>query len=193
MKTVNLKATIREERGKENASQLRETGKVPCVIYGNGENISFFVSESDIRHCIYTPNTYLIEIELGEKKELAIIHDMQFHPVNDNVLHIDFYRVEPKKTIQVALPIVISGNAEGVKLGGKLQVMLRKLVVRGLLENIPESLSVDISSLGLGKSIFVSDLSYSNLTITTPKTTVVCAVKMTRAARGSAATAEEQK
>ena len=142
---------------------------------------------------IYTPQSYLVEFDIDGKKEVGVMREVQFHPVKDTVLHVDFFHVVPGKPIAIDVPVRLSGNSEGVKQGGKLILSKRKVRISATMENLPDEIVVDVTSLGLGKSIFVGDLKYDNITILTPATTAICAVKMTRAARGAAAAADSGK
>lgn len=162
---------------------------VPCTIYGRGETIHFSVDARALKPLLYTPQSYLVEFDIDGQKEVGVMREVQYHPVNDTVLHIDFYHVIPGKPIAIDVPVRLTGSSEGVKQGGKLILSKRKLRISATMENLPDELLVDVSSLGLGKSIFVGDLHYDNITLLTPATTAVCAVKMTRAARGAAAIA----
>ena len=162
---------------------------VPCVIYGNGETVHFSVNEKDFKPLIFTPKSYLVEFDIDGQKEVGVMREIQYHPVKDNILHVDFYHVIPGKPIVIDIPVKLTGNSEGVRQGGKLILSKRKVRVSATMDNLPDELIVDVTSLGLGKSIFVGDLSYDNVTILTPATTAICAVKMTRAARGAAAAA----
>ena len=189
MQTLEIKAAKREAFGKKESKAVRAAGQVPCVIYGEGETIHFSVDEKALKPLIYTPNSYIVEFDIDGRKEQAVMRDVQFHPVKDYPMHVDFFRVLPGKPVAIDVPVKIVGNSEGVKLGGKLTVQKRKLRISGLVENLPDFLEVDITNLGIGKSIFVGDLKYDNLTLLTPATTSVCAVIMTRAARGAAAAA----
>ena len=190
MKKLEIKAAKRSVFGKKESKLIRKNEQVPCVLYGGGETVHFSIDEKALKPLIYTPNCYMIEFDIDGTKEIAVMREAQFHPVKEEVLHIDFFRVTPGKPVTVDIPVVLFGNSEGVKLGGKLALNKRKLSVNGLIENMPDELRVDVTQLELGKSIFVGDLSFDNLTILTPATTAVCAVKMTRAARGAAAAAE---
>ncbi|MDR0566075.1 MAG: 50S ribosomal protein L25/general stress protein Ctc [Prevotellaceae bacterium] len=189
MKTIDIIGSSRVALGKENTVKLRKTGSVPCVIYGNGDNIPFSVDKAQLHALVYTPNAYLVNIDIDGKKETAVMRELQFHPVSDEILHVDFYRIDHSKPITIDVPVALQGSPEGVKLGGKLQQLTRKVKIAALSQHLPDKLDVDISSLGLGKSIFVGDLSFENLSILTSKNAVVCAVKMTRAAIGAAASA----
>ncbi|MGL4364539.1 MAG: 50S ribosomal protein L25/general stress protein Ctc [Bacteroidales bacterium] len=193
MKTFELKAVARTVTGKKKIAALRAEKNVPCTIYGNGENILLTVASADLRHLVYTPNAYLVDIDVEGKKETVVMRELQIHPVTDEVMHVDFYRVDEKKAVAIEIPVVLEGNSDGVKQGGKLQHVLRKIKVLALPKNLPDFLSVDINSLGLGKSIFVGEVSFPNVTILTPKNAVICAVKMTRAALGAAAAAANAK
>ena len=190
MKTIDIKGTVRTDKGKTAAKTLRKQGLVPCILYGNkSENVDFSVPATELKGLIYTPNSFVVNIDIEGKKYLGILREAQFHPVNDNILHIDFFRVDESKPVSIDIPVAISGNSDGVKQGGKLQVLSRKLRVSAMLDKLPDSLPIDITHLGLGKSISVGDLEYDGLTILSPKNTIVCAVKMTRAAMGAQAAA----
>jgi large subunit ribosomal protein L25 len=196
MKQFAITGTVRTDLGKKAAKEIRNAGNVPCVIYGqkkdeNGNPVAihFVVSEKQINKLIYTPHIYLVDINIDGTDYKAIIKETQFHPVKDNVLHVDFLEVHAEKPIVIGVPIAPQGLAEGVRAGGRLISMVRKLKVRALYSDVPEKLVVDVTTLGLGKSIKVGDLSYDNLELVTPKDVIVCTVKMTRAAMGAAAAA----
>ena len=189
MQTIKMNAAKRETFGKKESKIARKAGLVPCAIYGNGETLHFSIPESELKQIIYTPNSYIIEFDIDGHTEHGVMREVQYHPVKDNVLHIDFYRVVPGKPVAIDIPVKLTGVSEGVKMGGKLILSKRKLRVSGAAEFLPDELVVDVTTLELGKSIFVGDLKYDHLTILTPATTAVCAVKMTRAARGAAAAA----
>ncbi|MCH5238778.1 MAG: 50S ribosomal protein L25 [Muribaculaceae bacterium] len=148
------------------------------------------VKEEDVRKLIYTPDIFEIDIELNGEKRKAVMKDLQFQPVKDTVLHIDFLEVGPDKPIVMEVPVQIEGHAEGVKAGGKLQLTMRKLKVKAIYDQIPERLVVNVDNLGLGKSIAVGDLHFEGLELINAKNAVVCSVQLTRAARGAQAKAE---
>ncbi len=175
MKTISVKAVKRDEYGKKAAKAVRREGMVPCVLSGHG--------------LIYTPNSYIVEFDFDGKKEQAVLREAQFHPIREQILHLDFYRIAEGKPVSIAIPVRLTGNAEGVKVGGKLTLSARKLVVSALVENLPDELVVDVTELGVGKTIFVGDLAFENLKFVTPASTAVCAVRVTRASRGAAAQA----
>ena len=187
MKTFELVGTPRSEYGKKAAKAFRKENLVPCNLYGNGENVTFTVSVDDVRKLIYTPDTMAVALTIGDVKKMAVIKELQFHPVSEELFHIDFLEVFDDKDIVMEVPVKLEGLAEGVRLGGKLSQELRKLKVKGNYKNIPELLSVNVENLGLGKTIQVGALSFENLTILNSANNVVAAVKLTRAARGAAA------
>lgn len=189
MQTFDIKGTKREVGGKKAAKQLRRQGLVPCIVYGGEKVIAFSVPEVDFRGLIYTPNVYIVNLTIDGETMQVILKDIQFHPVADNILHVDFLQVFPEKPVTIGVPLRIVGHSEGVKAGGKLQVEMRKLNVKGLIANLPDILDVDITTLGLGQVIKVGDLHYDNLEILNAKSAVVAGVKSTRAAVSAAAAA----
>lgn len=196
MKQISINGTARTELGKKAAKAIRNSGNVPCVLYGekkdaNGqpEAIHFSVSEKEINKLIYTPHIYLVDINIDGEDHKGILKEVQFHPVKDNVLHVDFLEVHAEKPIVMGVPIAPQGLPEGVRAGGRLITMVRKLNVKALYSAIPEKLNIDVTALQLGKSIKVGDLHFENLELVTPKEVIVCTVKMTRAAMGAAAAA----
>jgi large subunit ribosomal protein L25 len=189
MKTFQLEGSVRENVGKKASKAVRVAESVPCVLYGNGENIHFQSTFSALRKLIYTPEIYLVELTVGGKTRTAIMKDLQFHPVSDAVLHVDFLEVTATKPIVMNVPVKLEGLAEGVKAGGKLTQEMRTLKVRATYDKVPENLTINVSELGLGKTIQVGALSFDGLEILSPAMNVVAAVKLTRAARGAAAKA----
>lgn len=196
MKQISINGTARTDLGKKAAKAIRNSGNVPCVLYGEKKDenglpvaIHFTVSEKEINKLIYTPHIYLVDINIDGEDHKGILKEAQFHPVKDNVLHVDFYEVHAEKPIVMGVPIAPQGLAEGVRAGGRLITMVRKLNVKALYSAIPEKLNIDVTSLQLGKSIKVGDLHFENLELVTPKEVIVCTVKMTRAAMGAAAAA----
>ena len=187
MKTFELKGSVRPELGKKATKALRVNNSIPCVLYGGKETIHFEVTTSDVRKLIYTPEIFLVELNFADRKLNAILKEIQFHPVKDTILHIDFLEVFEDKPIIMEVPVKLIGLAEGVKMGGKLSQEMRKLRVKALYKNIPEKLDVQVENLGLGKTIQVGALSFDNLTILNNPINVVAAVKLTRAARGAMA------
>ena len=191
MKTFELKGEIRDGFGKKAAKSYRSKGLIPCVVYGGhgNENLNFVIKQGAVRNLIYTPEVFLVNLDLGEKKMQAILKEVQFHPVKEQILHIDFLHVFEDKPVVIELPVRLKGLAAGVKAGGKLSLDLRKLRVRALAANLPEELVINVEKLALGKSIQVGDLSFEGLELLNAKNAVVCRVQLTRAARGDAAAA----
>lgn len=168
---------------------IRKNNGVPCVLYGGKEIVHFTVTNEGLRNLVYTPHIYVVDLVIDGKKYNAIMKDIQFHPVKDNILHVDFYEIDEAKPIVMEVPVQLEGLAEGVKAGGKLSLQMRKLKVKALYNVIPERLVVNVSHLGLGKTVKVGELNYEGLELLNAKDAVVCAVKLTRAARGAAAAA----
>ena len=193
MKTLEIKAQKRTDFGKKGTKAVRRDERVPCVIYGAGESTPFSIDVKDLQQLIYTPNSYIINFDIEGQKETGVMREVQFHPVREEVLHIDFYKVSPGKPVAVDVPVRLEGNSEGVKLGGKLMLSKRKLRIQGEMNKLPDEIVVDVTELGLGKTVFVGDLQSDDYLFLTPPTTAVCAVKMTRAARGAAAAAAAEK
>ena len=185
MKSIQINGTARKDFGKKFAKAARREGQVPCVVYGGGEEVAFTVDAKELKQLIYTPNSYIVEINIDGKVETAVMREVQYHPVREQVLHVDFYRVQEGKPVAVTVPVRLTGNAEGVKVGGKLALSARKLVVKGLVSNIPDEIVVDVTPLKVGQTIFVGDLNVENLVFVTPATTAVCAVRVTRASRAA--------
>ena len=194
MKSIEVKGTARTiaERSSEQAralKEIRKDGGVPCVLYGGEEVVHFTVPAEGLRNLVYTPHIYVVELTIDGKKVNAIMKDIQFHPVKDTILHVDFFQINEATPIVMEVPVQLEGLAEGVKAGGKLVLQSRKLKVKALYTIIPERLTVNVAHLGLGKTVQVGELSYEGLELLNSKDAVVCAVKLTRAARGAAAAA----
>lgn len=189
MKTFELKGKGRTDLGKKASKAVRTEDAVPCVLYGGENNFHFTSTNSDLRKLIYSPEVFLVALDIDGKIIKAVMKDIQFHPVTDKILHIDFLEVSENKPVVVEIPVKLSGLAEGVRAGGKMSLEMRKLKVKGLYNQIPENITLDVTSLGLGKSIQVGAVSVDNLEILNAKNAVVAQVKLTRAARGAAAAA----
>ena len=185
MQTIELSAKKRAELGKSSTKQLRKNEEVPCVLYGGKEVTHFAAPANSFRKLIFTPNVYIVSLDIDGKKSNAIIQDIQYHPVSDEILHVDFLQVSDDKPIVIEIPVKLNGFAEGVKAGGKLTLERRKLKVKGLAKNLPDTLDINIDNLGLGKTIQISDLNFDNLELLNAKNAVVVAVRLTRAARAA--------
>ena len=195
MKDFALKGTLRTECGKKATKLLRATGAIPCNLYGSQKDAdgkavatSFSVKFEDVRKLIYTPEIFVVNLEIDGKACKAVMRELQFHPVKDNVLHIDFYEITEGKPIVMDVPLAYEGHAIGVREGGAFRSLMRRLSVKATYDKIPERLTIDISELGIGKSIIVADLEFEGLEIVSPKQALVCTVKATRNSK----TAEEE-
>lgn len=196
MKSIEIKGSLRTETGKKATHSLRQNNGAPCVLYGmqkdeNGNQVAthFTVTVDGLRKLVYTPHIYVVDLNIDGKIVNAIMKDIQFHPVTDAILHVDFLQINEENPIVMEVPVQLEGLAEGVKAGGKLALQIRKLKVKALYNLIPERLVVNVTNLGLGKTIKVGELNYEGLTLLNAKEAVVCAVKLTRAARGAQAAA----
>ena len=183
MREFNLNGAKRTEAGKKAAKNLRANGLIPCNLLVKGEAVSFTVKAADVRNLIYTSQVYAVNLNIDGTECKAVIKELQFGPVNEELYHIDFLKFDENEPITVKIPVKLEGHAEGVKAGGKLVKQVRDLTVKGLWTNIPERLLVDVSSINLGKTLNVAALSYDNLEIVTPKSVIVAGVKATRASR----------
>jgi large subunit ribosomal protein L25 len=193
MQSIKLSALKRDQFGKKPTKAVRREERIPAVVYGQGEPVNFSLDVKEVKPLIYTPNSYIVELDIEGRKELAVLREVQFHPVREQILHMDFYRVSDSKPVTIDIPVRITGSSEGVKMGGKLVQNKRKLTVSGLLKDLPDELVVDITTLGIGKTIFAGDLKYDNLRLLNPASTAVCAIRVTRAAAAAAAAAESAK
>ena len=192
MKSYELNGSARTiaERSSEQTKALkamRRNNMIPCVLYGGEKNVNFSVNAADVRKLVYSPDIHYVNLKIDGVAYVAIIREIQFHPVKDNILHIDFLEINDQKPIVMEVPLKLEGLAVGVKAGGKMRQLMRTLRVKALYTNIPESLSVDVSDMGLGKARKIADLSYENLELINPKTAVVCMVAATRQSKDAAA------
>ena len=192
MKSVALSGNTRAERGTSNANNLRKEEKVPAVIYGGKENVHFTVNEVKFNKIINTPEVYFIDLDVDGTKFKAIIKDVQFHPVTDRVLHIDFLEVDEKKPLTIKIPVRLVGRSKGVANGGALKNPIKMQTVSGLPAAIPENVEVDITPLKIGDSIKVRDLSIEGLTFLGADNAVVVGVKMSRNAVANSEEEEEE-
>ena len=196
MKEIAINGQKRETTGKKASKLMRKEGLVPCNIYGEEKDekglpkaLSFAVPFTELRKAVYTPHVYVLALNIDGEEHKAIIKELQFHPVNDSLLHADFYEVNEDKDITVGIPVKLNGLAQGVRDGGKLNLSIRKIDVTAPYKNIPELLEIDVTNLGLGKAIKVGELKFEGLTLATPAQVVVCSVKETRASKSAAAAA----
>lgn len=181
MKTVSLSGSPRVNVGKTDAALLRAKGLVPCVIYGGKEQIHFFSDARNFKDIIYTPETNLVNISVDGKNFTAVLQEAQFHKINDKLIHADFLQVIEGKPVTVQIPVKTVGQAQGVKDGGKLNIKMRKLKVKGLVNKLPEKIELNIENLLIGKSISVGDIKIDGVSILHPKNISVVSVQITRA------------
>lgn len=188
MKSITIKGSERESVGKVSTKALRNAGMVPCVLYGGTEPaVHFAAEEKAFKGLVYTPNVHTVVIDLENGKKFnAILQDIQFHPVTDEILHIDFYQLHDDKEITLEVPVNVVGNSKGVMAGGVLNLNLRKLKVRALPANLPDAVEVNISNLDMGNKLYVTDVVTNNYKLLHPDNTVVCQVRISRAAMKAA-------
>ena len=194
MKTFQLEGKTREIAAtsadrKRALKAMRKNDEIPAVLYGGEEVVHFTVTKDSIRNLVYSPEIFAVELTIDGKKTMAVVKDIQFQPVTDGILHMDFLEVSEQKPIAMEVPVVLEGHAEGVKAGGKLTLQMRKLRVKAVYMQIPEKLFINVDHLGLGKTIQVGALHFEGLELLNAKNAVVCAVQLTRAARGAQAKA----
>lgn len=189
MKKVELLGTARESKGTTGATQLRRSKKIPCVLYGGTSTVHFSVEEGALNKIVHTPESYRVELDIDGRKHMALLHQKQFHPVSDKLLHVDFLEMNDAKEARVSLSVRLKGQAAGVRKGGKLNQTMRKLRVKGLPTALPEHLEVDITDLDLGHSIRVSDLKFDGISVVEKPTDVVVSVKMAKKEEAAAAAA----
>ncbi len=194
MKEINVKGTARTEVGKKASREIRKQGLVPCNIYGEAKDenglpkaMAFVAPMSELRNVIYTPHVYVVNLNIDGVEHKAVLKELQFHPVTDTLLHVDFYEVTDEKPIVIGIPVKLNGLAQGVRDGGRINLSIRKINVKAPYKAIPERLDIDVTNLQLGKSIKVGQLSFEGLEIVTPAEVVVCSVQTTRASRSAAA------
>ncbi len=191
MKSITINGSQRESVGKVSTKALRNAGKVPCVLYGGDKPVHFSADEKAFKNLVYTPNVYTAKIELDGQTYDAVLQDIQFHPVSDKILHIDFYQLFEDKEITMNIPVRLKGNAKGVMVGGALRHNLRKLRVKALPANLPDFIEADITELQIGNKLYVTELRNDNFTLLHPDNTVVAQVRMSRNAMANAAAEEE--
>ena len=180
MKTVSMSGSPRENVGKKDAKRLRKQGDVPCVLYGGKDQVHFSMSEKDFKKIIFTPEVYILKISINGTEYNAILQDIQYHPVTDKILHADFLEIIPGKPVIIGLPVIFTGKAPGVLLGGRLVKKLRKLKVKALVEDLPENILVDISKLNIGNNITIKDITFDNIEFLENANSEVVGVKTAR-------------
>ncbi|RXR35349.1 50S ribosomal protein L25/general stress protein Ctc [Flavobacterium piscinae] len=187
MKSITIKGSERESVGKKSTKALRDAGMVPCVIYGGDQPVHFAAEEKAFKNLVYTPNAHTVVIELNSgKKADVILQDIQFHPVSDKILHIDFYALKDDKEIMMEIPVKITGTSPGVLAGGVLRLNQRRLKVKALPKNLPDFVEANISGLEMGNKLYVTKIETNNFKLMHPDNTVVCQVRISRAAMKAA-------
>lgn len=194
MKTFKLEGKSREiiarsADQKRALKAMRKNDEIPAVLYGGEKVVHFAVTNDAVRKLVYTPEIFAVELTIDGETSMAILKEIQFHPVSDKILHMDFLAVSKEKAVEMEVPVALEGHAEGVKAGGKLTLQMRKLRVKAIYDQIPEKLVINVDNLGLGKTMQVGALHFEGLEVMNAKNAVVCAVQLTRAARGAQAKA----
>ena len=182
MKTLAISAKSRDKVGKSDTRQLRNQGNVPCVLYGGEKQVCFYAHENDLRKLIYTSDVFLVDLDIEGKKTRCVLQDIQFHPVTDKILHIDFLEVFDDKEVTVEIPVVLQGMSPGVRNGGNLLFRRKKIITRAIPGNLPDAIEVDISELRIGQFIYIKDLRSDKYSFLAPDNAVVVGVKTARAA-----------
>jgi large subunit ribosomal protein L25 len=183
MKSIEIKGSFRTELGKKSSKQLRKIGNVPCVIYGKEQNIHFHAHELAFKNLIYTPEAHLVDLNIDNKLYKAVLKDVQYHPVSDKILHADFIEVFDDKPVVINIPIKVTGDSVGVIAGGKLNIKKRSLKVKGLPNDLPENLIVDITNLKIHESVKVGDISFDKIELLDPKKLMVLTIATSRVAQ----------
>ena len=180
MKTLEIKGSLRQDLGKKHSKDLRKQGIVPCVMYGGEKNLHFSAHENMFKKLVYTPDVFLVKLDLNGQTYDAVMQDIQFHPVSESIMHIDFVQVFPDKQVIVNLPVRLAGSSVGIRAGGKLRQRRRYLKVKGLIKDMPDRLEIDLTDLDIGDSIKIADLSYDNLEVLDPPRAMVVGVVSSR-------------
>jgi large subunit ribosomal protein L25 len=182
MKSLAISVKKRENVGKTNSKALRNQGKVPCVLYGGEKQVCFYTHENDVRKLVYSPDVFLVDLDIDGTKTSCIMQDIQFHPVTDKILHIDFLEVFADKEVTVEIPVVLNGIALGVRNGGNLFFRRKKIITRAIPADLPDTIEIDISELTIGDFIYIKDLKSDKYVFLAPDNSVVVGVKTARAA-----------
>ena len=182
MKTLAINVKEREKSGKSNTRALRNQGNVPCVLYGGEKQVTFYAHENDFRKLVYTPDVFLVQLNIDGENVNAIMQDIQFHPVTDKILHIDFLQVFDDKPVTIGIPVVLKGIALGVRNGGNLLFRRNKIITKGLVSNLPDSIEINIEHLKIGMFIYIKDISIEGCHFLAPENSVIVGVKTARTA-----------
>lgn len=185
MKSISIKGSLRAGLGKKETKKLRADGLVPCVLYGGDEPVHFYATEKDFKPLIYTPHVHLVDLDIDGVHRQAIIQDTQFHPVKEQLMHVDFLRTSDDKMIKVEIPVKVEGFAKGIRSGGKLKLNLRTLKVKAMVKHLPDTININVDDLDLGQSIKVGSIQRENLEFLNAKAVPVVTIMVTRAARAA--------
>ena len=180
MKTLAINVKERQNVGKTNTRALRNQGNVPCVLYGGEKQVTFYAHENDFRKLVYTPDTFIVELSIDGTVTKAIMQDIQFHPVTDKILHIDFLEIFDNKAITVSIPVILNGTSIGVKNGGNLMFRRSKIITKGLVANLPNSIELNIEHLNIGMFTYIKDITIEGCELVAPGNSVVVGVKTAR-------------
>jgi large subunit ribosomal protein L25 len=185
MKKFAIKGTARQALGKKDTKSLRAQDLVPCVIYGGDAPVHFYAPEGDFRKIVYTPKVYQVELDIDGTIYGAFMQELQFHPVTDKLLHVDFLQLREDVAIKIDLPVRLDGYAKGIQQGGRLKANLRTLRVKGLPKDFPDEIAIDVTNLNLSESVRVGDIKVNGIEIMNNKSVPVATVVVTRAARAA--------
>ena len=180
MKTLAISAKLRNGTGKTDSKALRNQGNVPCVLYGGEKQVCFYAHENDFRNLVYTPDVFIVELDIEGEKYRAVIQDLQFHPVTEKLLHLDFLEIFDDKEVTVTIPVHLKGNAVGIRDGGILSFRRRKIITRAIPGNLPDYIEINIEDVEIGQSIFIKDLRDEKYTFLAPDNAVVVGVRVAR-------------
>ncbi len=191
MKSITIQGTKRENVGKKSTQALRDAELVPCVVYGGGEPLNFSTEEKSFKNLVYTPDAHTAELVIDGETIPAVLQDIQFHPITDKILHVDFYRLSDDKPVIMEVPVRVTGRAKGVVAGGVLRQSFRKLKIKALPANLPDEIVVDVTPLRIGNKLYVGDIKATDFSFMHPDNAVVVAVKMSRTAMKGGAIADD--
>ena len=180
MKTLAISAKLRNGTGKADSKALRNQGNVPCVLYGGEKQVCFYAHENDFRNLVYSPDVFIIELDIEGEKYKAIMQDLQFHPVTDNLLHLDFLQIFDNKEVTVTIPVQLIGNAVGIRNGGILSFRRRKIITRAIPSNLPDYIEINIQDIEIGESVYIKDLRVDEYAFLAPDNAVVVGVRTAR-------------
>ena len=180
MKTLAISAKVRNGTGKTDSKALRNQGNVPCVLYGGEKQVCFYAHENDFRNLVYTPDVFIVELDIEGEKYRAVMQDLQFHPVTEKLLHLDFLEIFDDKEVTVTIPVHLKGNAVGIRDGGILSFRRRKIITRAIPGNLPDYIEINIADVEIGQSIFIKDLRDEKYTFLAPDNAVVVGVRVAR-------------